>query len=132
MALPRHAQHVERVSLYGDAVTAAQQEHKHKQRKSIKERRRIFVERYPCPSCMALPGAPCELRRHHEEYQPGDPGPHGDFYHVSRFKKAGGAAIDQLLTIEGVRYDEESAIDECETRKSEPEARPHLQPGFKP
>lgn len=115
-------------------MTAAPQEHKHKQRKSVKERRQAFVERYPCPSCMALPGAPCEFRRTIDEHsnRTGPPGPHGDYYHVARFKKAGGAAIDQLLTIEGVRYDEESAIDECETRKSEPEARPHLQPGYKP
>lgn len=108
-------------------MTAAPHEQHHKVPKSVKERRRAFVERYPCGYCLALPGAPCYFGRGHEGGSA-----HGESYHVARYKKAAGAAIDQLLTIEGVRYDEEGAIDEAETRKSEPDRRPHLADGYKP
>lgn len=110
-------------------MTAAPQEHHHKTRKSVKERRRVYVERFPCSWCFATPGSPCDMNPSNPERPTG---PHGDVYHTVRYKKAAGAAIDEILRRDGVRFDEDGAIDEAETRKSEPDVRPHLREGFKP
>ena len=84
-----------------------------------------YVERFPCPLCLAPEGKPCTMgesnRVRDDEGRRANA--HGDRYHAGRFRKAARAAIDTLMRTDGVRYDEAGACDEREVRRSSPADR---------
>lgn len=104
---------------------------------STTERRRAWVMRFSCPFCFAPEGSPCvypdgkaDDGDGHVGVSPSRSVHKGDSYcpglHVNRFKRAAKAAIDMLITTDGVAFDEEGATEEAEVREAAPETRPHL------